>query len=158
MIVYQEFFRDHAQALEALGLAEQARSQENVDAMREGIERFNRGGEDDAVLDDLYDADAAFHSRADEPDTGVYRGREAIRGMMRMWRDTFEDFQFRVDEYIDAGDTLILPGWVTVRARGSSAEVRQQYTWLVEMRDGRVLDVREYHTKEEALKAVGLAE
>src|SRR2546423_7102126 len=115
-------------------------SQENVDAMREGIERFNRGGEDDAVLDDFYDADAVFHSRADEPDTGVYRGREAIRDMMRMWRGMFDEFSFDVDEYIDAGDTLVMPGWITGRPRGSSAGARQPYTWLVKMLDAKVVE------------------
>jgi ketosteroid isomerase-like protein len=74
-----------------------------------------------------------------------------------MWRETFAEFRFHVDEYIDAGDALILPGWVTVRARGSGAEIREPYTWLVKMRDGRVLDVREYHTKAEAVNAAGLA-
>jgi hypothetical protein len=67
-------------------------SKDNVELMRAGIERFNRGGEDDALLDDLYDADAVFHSRVDEPDTGVYLGREAIRGMMRV---TYAGFEFR---------------------------------------------------------------
>jgi ketosteroid isomerase-like protein len=124
--------------------------------MRRAIERFNRGGEDDTVLDGLYDAEAVFHSRADEPDTGIYRGREAIREMMRMWRDTFEDFQFQVDEYIDAGDTLIMPGWIRIRARRSSADVRQPYAWVVQMRNGRVVEVREYQTKDESLKAAGL--
>jgi ketosteroid isomerase-like protein len=133
-------------------------SQENVELMRAGIERFNRGVEDDALLDDLYDVGAVYHSRADEPDTGVYQGRDAIRELMRMWRDTFEDFWFHVDEYIDAGDTLILPGWVSVRGRGSSAEVREPYTWLVNMRDGKVIEVREYRTKDEAAGAAGLAE
>ena len=133
-------------------------SQENVEAMRAGVERFNRGGEDDAVLDVLYDPDAVFRSRSDEPDTGIYRGREAIRAMMRMWRDTFEGFGFDVDEYIDFGDVLVLVGWVKVRARGSTTEVREPYAWVASMHDARVSEISEYHSKDEALKAVRLAE
>jgi ketosteroid isomerase-like protein len=76
--------------------------------------------------------------------------------MMRMWRGMFDEFSFDVDEYIDAGGTLVMPGWITVRARGSSAEARQPYTWLVKMQDEKVVEVREYHTKDEALKAVRL--
>jgi hypothetical protein len=64
-------------------------SKDNVELMRAGIERFNRGGEDDALLDELYDADAVFHSRVDEPDTGVYLGR-GDPGMMRMADAGFE--------------------------------------------------------------------
>jgi hypothetical protein len=47
----------------------------------------------------------------------------AIPNVMHMWRGLFDEFSFEVDEYIDAGDTLIMPAWITVRARGSSAEV-----------------------------------
>ena len=133
-------------------------SQENAEAMRRGIERFNRGGNDDAMLDALYDVDAVFYSRADEPDTGVYVGREAIRGMMRMWRSMFEEFQFVVDEYVEAGDSLVMPGWISVRARGGSADIRQPYAWVAKMREGKVMEVREYRTKEEALEAAGLAQ
>jgi ketosteroid isomerase-like protein len=133
-------------------------SQENVELMRRGIERFNRGDEDDALLADFYDPDAVYHSREDEPDTGVYRGREAIRGLMRMWRDMFSDFSFDVDEYIDAGDVLVMSGWVRVRAHGSDADIREPYNWVVKMRSGRVVEVHEYRTKDEALKAAGLEE
>ena len=44
-------------------------SQENVEVMRAAIERFNRGGEDDALLDEFYSPEAVYHSREDEPDT-----------------------------------------------------------------------------------------
>ena len=133
-------------------------SQENVETMKRAIERFNRGGEDDAVLDDFYSPEAVYHSRDDEPDTGVYRGRDAIKGLAHMWRDTFEDFAYEVDEYLDRGDVLVMLGWVRVRARGSAAPIREPYTWVVKMHDGRVVEVHEYRTKQEALKAVGLEE
>jgi ketosteroid isomerase-like protein len=72
-------------------------SQKNVEIAKEAIERFNRG--DDTMFDDLYDTDAVWYSREDEPDTGVYRGREAIRGLARMWRDTFDHARFDIDRY-----------------------------------------------------------
>jgi ketosteroid isomerase-like protein len=126
-------------------------SEANVQAMRDAIERFNRGGEDDAVLDDIYESDVVFRSRVDEPDTGVYEGREAVRGMMHMWRDTFEGFEFDVDEYIDLDDMLVLVGYVSVRVRGSDARVRDPYAWVARMRDGRVHEISEYSSGAEAL-------
>ena len=75
-----------------------------------------------------------------------------------MWRDTFEEFSFDVDDYIDAGDNVIMPGWVTVHTRGSSAAVREPYNWVAKLRGGTILEVHEYRTKAEALKAVGLEE
>jgi len=133
-------------------------SQENVEVMRAAVERFNRGGEDDALLQEFYAPEAVYHSREDEPDTGTYRGRDAIRGLMHMWRNMFDEFSFDVDEYIDAGDNVVLLGWVSVRAAGGSAAIREPYNWVARLDGGRVFEVHEYRTKDEAFKAVGLAE
>jgi ketosteroid isomerase-like protein len=132
-------------------------SQEYIDLARGAIARVNRGGEDDALLDEFFAPDAVWHSRADEPDTGVYRGREAIREMIRMWQGVFEDVRFEIEEFIDAGDTVVEPGWLCGRGRDSGAEVREPYTWTYKWRNGKVVEVREYHTKQEALESVGLA-
>src|SRR3979411_1688832 len=98
-------------------------SAENVEVVRALLDAWNRGGEDDAVLD-FYDPDAVYYSSEDEPDTGVYRGRAAIRELMRMWRDMFSDFSFDVDEYIDAGGVLVMFGLVARRAPGSAPSIR----------------------------------
>jgi ketosteroid isomerase-like protein len=132
-------------------------SQENVELAREAIDRFNRG-DDDATLDALYDPNAVWHSRTDEPDTGIYQGRESIRELWRMWRGMFEDFRAEVEEYIDAGDHVISPGWLCGRGRDSGVEVREPYTWVGRWRDGKLVEIREYRTKAEALEAVGLWE
>jgi ketosteroid isomerase-like protein len=132
-------------------------SRENVERLREGFELFNRGDED-ATFDDLYHPEAVWHSRADEPDTGVYEGRESIRQLWGMWRGMFDDFRAQIDEYIDAGDYVVAPGWVRGRGRESGADVREPYTWVFTWRDGRIVAVHEYRTKAEALEAVGLSE
>jgi ketosteroid isomerase-like protein len=129
-------------------------SRENVDIIRELFERAN--SQDETLLDDFYDPDAVWHSRADEPDTGVYEGREAIRELWRMWLDMFEDFQLSPSEYIEAGDCVITPGWVEGRGRASGAPVRELYVWVTRLRDGKVIEVREYRDKAEALEAAGL--
>jgi ketosteroid isomerase-like protein len=126
-------------------------SQENVAIVKEAVGRFNRG-DDDAMFDDLYDAAAVWYSREDEPDTGVYRGREAIKEMAHMWRELFQEFRFEVDEYIDAGEFVVVPGSVAVRARGSDAGVRDPYTWLTRVRDGKIVEVREFKNSRDALE------
>jgi hypothetical protein len=37
-------------------------------------------------------------------------------------------------------------------------EVREPYTWVGRWRDGKLVEIREYRTKAEALEAVGLWE
>jgi ketosteroid isomerase-like protein len=132
-------------------------SRENVELTKEAFERFGHG-DDRALLDDLFDPAAVWHLRADEPDAGVHRGRESIAGMWRMWRDMFEDFRAEAEEYIGVGDSVIAPGWLCGRGRHSGVDVREPYTWVMGWREGKIVEVREYHTKAQALEAVGLRE
>jgi ketosteroid isomerase-like protein len=132
-------------------------SQENVEIVKEAVERFNRG-DGDAVFDDLYDAEAVYYSREDEPDTGVYWGREAIKGLARMWESLFENFSFDVDRYAETGEFVIAAGSISVRSRGSDAAVREPYVWLTAVRDRKIVEVREFREVREALEAAGLSE
>jgi ketosteroid isomerase-like protein len=130
-------------------------SEQNVEIVKEAIERSNR--RDYASFDDLYDSGAVWHAREDEPDTGVYRGSEAIRGLTRMWHDTFEEARVEIDQYIDCGDSVVAAGFASVRSRGSDAWVREPYSWAAEVRGGKIVEVREFRNAREALAALGLS-
>ncbi len=77
-------------------------SQENVEVVRLMNAAFNRGDLDEAF--GFYEPTAIWHSRSDEPDTGDYHGLEAIREMARMWQGMFAEFEFELEDYVDAGD------------------------------------------------------
>ncbi len=127
-----------------------------MEIAKEAIERFNRA--DDTVFDDLYDTDAVWYAREDEPDTGVYRGSDAIKGLARMWRDTFDQAQVDIDEYVDCGEFIVAAGSVSVRSSGSDAEVREPYAWATKVDGGRIVEVREFRNAREALETLGLSE
>jgi len=131
-------------------------SQENVEVVRAMNAAFNRGDLDATF--DYYESTAIWHSRADEPDTGDYHGREAIRKMAGMWRGMFDDFRLELAAYVDAGDRVVTSGWICGRGRGSGAEVRDPYAWVIRMRNGKLAEIWEYRHHAEALEAVGLSE
>jgi len=117
---------------------------------------FNRGDLDGAF--GFYEPTAIWHSRRDEPDTGDYHGLEAIREMARMWQGMFAEFEFELEDYVDAGDLVVTSGWLCGRGRESGAEVRERYAWVVRMRDGKLAEIWEYRDRSDALEAVGLSE
>ena len=131
-------------------------SREGLEVVKNAVERFNSGDLDSMLLD-LYAPAAVWHSREDEPDTGVYRGREAIREMARMWGEMFEDIRFEIDDFIDAGEFVVAAGSISVRTRASDAVVREPYAWATKVHDGKVVEVREYRNGREALNALGLS-
>ncbi len=154
--------------LEAVALLRRARrdtaramSEENVEVVRKLFEAAARH-DSEAVLA-LYDPDIEF----DTSRTGlggltqgaIYHGHEGMRRGYREWREGWDSYEEEVEELIDAGEQVITV--VTVRARGhaSGAEVelpRRGGVWT--LRNGRVVRLVFYPTREEALEAAGLSE
>jgi ketosteroid isomerase-like protein len=42
------------------------------------------------------------------PDPGPFRGREGTRRFWEMWADAFDEFHAELEEYVDAGETVIV--------------------------------------------------
>jgi ketosteroid isomerase-like protein len=70
--------------------------------------------------------------------------------------DDWERFDLRADEFIPIGsDRLLVIGQVRARGRASGVEVDYGAAWLCYLRDGKVIRVRFYSDREEALAAAG---
>jgi hypothetical protein len=130
-------------------------SQENVEIVRGAWEAAER--HDNEALFPLYDADVeiqGLHGLGDR----VYRGLGGVREFWRDWSGSWSEFGAEVDEWIDAGDDVIavMHLWGHGKRSGVLVEGRQSHVWTV--REGKLLRLRVYDTRDEALKAVGLAE
>ncbi len=75
-----------------------------------------------------------------------------------MWRRTLGGLRADVLEYIDAGEYVIAPVRMRGHAPGSDAEVVLEEVYVSKLRNGKVVELREYRTKAEALEAAGLRE
>ena len=129
-------------------------SAENVEIVRATQEAWSRGDAEEAVayLDDAIEWEMA----EDEPDARTLRGIPDVLAMIGGWIRSFDDFSVEVLERIDAGDDVVVPVTVTGRPRGSAGVVTIPETQVFTVRDGRIVRVREYRTKAEALAALGL--
>jgi ketosteroid isomerase-like protein len=131
-------------------------SQENVDMSRQAVEAGNRGDLDGWLAH--CDPEIVWCGLADEPDPGPFRGHQGILALNARWRDLFPDFRLEVKEYIDAGEYVIVSGRFHGHTADSDAEVVNDEVLVNKFRDGKVVEVREYRTRDEALEAVGLSE
>jgi ketosteroid isomerase-like protein len=104
-----------------------------------------------------WDPALEWHSAEDEPDAGTYRGIEAVVAMLQGWDDAFDDFHASPLDFIAVGESVVVPYKVRGRLRGSSSEVEVAETQVYKLREGKIIEVREYRTREQALKAVGLS-
>jgi ketosteroid isomerase-like protein len=130
-------------------------SEQNVEIARAAFEAWMRG-DLDAMLADA-DPEMEWYVLPDAPDPGPHRGRNVILERMALWRDMFA-LRGEVLGYIDAGEYVIMPIRMRGRPPGSDAEVVLDEVYVSKFRDGKVVELREYRTKAEALEAVGLSE
>jgi ketosteroid isomerase-like protein len=138
-------------------------SQENVEIVSRMFESFRPTLETEDLqpfLDEFVDPDVDW--RAVEgaiDDVGGMRGTEAVRLYMADWLDTFDDVTFTPDEIIEVDiDRVLVCQRLGGVARQSGIETQLSFAVVYTIRDGRLVTVREYATKEEALEALGLSE
>jgi uncharacterized protein len=128
-------------------------SQENVDRVRAGYEFAMRNHEPDY---DLLHPEIQWHTRTDLPDSATYRGYEGVLKLTAEWDEAFEDLRFVPEEFIDAGDRVVAVLRLRGRLRDSEREVDMTEAHVLTMREGKAIELHEYPTESEALKAVGL--
>ena len=131
-------------------------SQENVAATRRVFEIFNRG--DMAAWLEQYDPGIVWHASEDNPDVDTYRGHEGLADLAETWRQMFDELRVEPEEFIDAGDYVIVPARARGRGTNSGAEIDMPRTYTAKLRDGKTIEVWEHRTKKQALEALGLRE
>jgi ketosteroid isomerase-like protein len=130
-------------------------SQENVEIVRASIDAYNQG-DWDAALKDVAPGCEFDLSRA----TGPRRGVHSLDQMRRFLDEfggfeAFESVRVEADEYIDAGEHVVVPLTLHARGRdGIEVEARPTNVWTI--RDGAIVRVCLYQERNDALEAAGL--
>ncbi len=131
-------------------------SQENVEIVRRMWEVYEERGLD-AVLEFF---DESINWRAVPgavDDAGELNGVEAMRRYLGDWLETFADVSTVPTEILDlGGDRVLATLRVSGRSRLSGIETGLSYAVVYTLREGKIVQGREYVDRAEALKAVGL--
>ena len=132
-------------------------SEENVEIVREGYERFAATGEpapDLATEDFVWDM-SNFHGW---PEQQVYEGVDGAAAFLRVWMEAWEDWELEINALHDAGDKVV----ALVRQRGTSKAagmpVEMSFAQVWTLRDGKEARMDMYSDPSEALEAAGLSE
>jgi hypothetical protein len=131
-------------------------SQENVGIVRRGYEQFNRTGNVDS---DGWDADAVLdNSNAVFADPGVYRGLDRIREFFIAQGEMWESQRYEPQEFISVGvDQVVVPQEIVSVGR-DRVEVVARTALLLTLRADKIIHMKSFQTKAEALEAAGLSE
>jgi ketosteroid isomerase-like protein len=132
-------------------------SQENVELVR-GIWEADRR-RDVAAIHAAYAPDIEWEDNSGLwGDWGVARGPDGIRRAFRRWYEAFEDVDMEFGEVDDVGDDVVVTYPLRARGRGSGIEVNQSFTLVWTLQEGKVVRIRSYAGRAQALEAAGLSE
>jgi ketosteroid isomerase-like protein len=130
-------------------------SQENVEIVRATYDAYNRGDLDAALKDAAPEFELDW-TRAVGPQRGVYR-LDQIRAFLVDFLEAFESTRVEPDEFIEAGDQVVVPQTGYIRGRdGIEVTARVALVWTI--RDGAIVRICLYQKKRDALEAAGLSE
>jgi ketosteroid isomerase-like protein len=137
-------------------------SQENVELARRGYaalnEAYKSGNVNDLlpIAEEMWDPDIVFRTAETFVESGEWHGHE---GMLRFTSDQMEAFErmwIEPEEFIDAGDALVVPVRFGGRARHTGIQVEFSYVHVITIQDRKTVRMDVYESKAEALEAVGL--
>lgn len=125
---------------------------EDVERLRRAYQAFNEGGVE-AVLDRLA-PEFQVRDRESSPDRETRHGKEGIKQLFDSYMEAFDAFRLEPEEFVDAGDQIVVSLQQRVRGKGSGAEVVGRIAHVWTMRDGTALRLRIFGDKESALEAL----
>ncbi len=135
-------------------------SEENVEIVREVMALIRRAGTGEPAqrLFELFSPDIRldFSGRRVNPD--VYEGYEGLRRFRQERDEVWEEFLVTPEQFLDAGEKVVVMESIRGRGRGSGVEITSRSTSVWTVSDGRVVHVTWEYDRAEALRAAGLAQ
>jgi len=129
----------------------------DFEVVRQVWEGFSDG--DDAAALALIDSDAVVVPFGAALEGKQYAGREEIMEWMTGdIRVNWEWFHTIPQEFRKVGDRILVYGHWRARGRDSGVELDVPATWVVDVRDGKIVFWRTFTDRDEAHRFIGLQE
>jgi len=129
-------------------------SLENVEVVRRAWEAYREGGLE-AGRRFMHPDFEMVRSGIQFTESGTYRGDQAGESMQD-WISAFDDYRVEHEEFIDAGDRVVVAQSEFGRARSSNVELQETWYAVCTMSEGKVLRLQWFGDRAEALQAAGL--
>ena len=136
-------------------------SQENVEIVRAAYKAWeptwSSGTQELGELLAFLDEDLVTRSHGG-PNQGTWHGIEGFLDMTADVTDYFDEFTLRGEEFIDAGDQVVVRALSEGRGVDSRTPVSGTFWFAYGVRGGKITTIDMYATREEAFEAARLSE
>jgi ketosteroid isomerase-like protein len=132
-------------------------SEENVENLRAVYTEWSKGNF--RRVTDIYGPDMEWGWSEEFPDIhGVFRDPEPRSSRMLEWLSQWEDWRIEAEEYIPAGQFVVVLCRYTGRGKESGASVDTAGAHLWSFREEKAIRLEVFSSRERALEAAGLSE
>src|SRR5215204_3287508 len=135
---------------------EESMSEENVNIMRQGYDAFNRGDIDTVM--GLMDPNIEWQEPDVEglPQRGTHHGPEDVaNNVFGAIVGNWDDFQAVAEEFLDAGERVIVLGRFQGRGKESGKTLDAPYAHVWTLREGKAVHFRVYTDTSNLLQSLG---
>jgi ketosteroid isomerase-like protein len=118
----------------------------NIEVTRKGYESFQRG-DIPALLEDLIDDKCVWVTPGPKdvlPWAGTFRGKQEIANFFMKVGDNLEFSEFAPREMIEQGDTVVVLGTLTGRAKKTGKPVKNEWAHVLKFSHGKAVYFQEY--------------
>jgi len=138
-------------------------SEENVDLTRrlyaEGDLLHATTEQIDRVFREDLDENFEFRLPGDYPEgEPVFRGRDGVDQLAAMLGETWREWHFEPERFLDAGDRVVVFARIVGQGAASGVPFQLETTHVLTIHAGRAISLQVYRNRSEALRAAGLRE
>ena len=129
----------------------------NADLIRPIYEEWGRGNWRPNFA--LYDPHMEWGWSDEFPGlAGVFEDHEDPNPRLRAWLSGWEDWRAEAEEFLEFGDHVVVLAIYWGRGRGSGVEISQQGAHVFELRDGKVVRLEIFASRDKAIDSVRSAQ
>jgi uncharacterized protein len=128
----------------------------NADLIRPIYEEWGRGNWQPGF--DVYADDMEWGWSDEFPGlAGVYHDPADPNPRLRAWLSEWEHWRAELDDFLELGDYVVVLASYRGRGRGSGVEIDQEGAHVFKLRDGKVVRLEIFASRERALASVPTA-
>ena len=129
-------------------------SQENVEIVRASNEAFDQADPAGAFAH----VDPKLVTTRVDPDGAVFHGHEGFLQALAEWVEDFQEWSYTTEEYIDAGDRVVVRVHQFGRGQASGVAVEADFWFVYTIAERKITRLDIYANRAQALEAAGLRE
>jgi ketosteroid isomerase-like protein len=126
-----------------------------ITALRGAYAAFNRGDIEAALVP--LDAQIEWSEPAEFPGGGTYHGHDGVRRYLTQSREAWAEARSEPEEFISAGDRIVVFVHARVRVKGSSEWQDVRLADVYTVHNGKAVAMRAFADRTEALRWAGAA-